>query len=319
MRWFAVVVLCAGCGRTALPNTQDQQSALSDVPSVCGIERSAWSWSTPEIIPELPALIATLRTNANTSIFDPVTSDDGLALYVSADFEGFFQVFTLTRPSLSEPFDHIELGPADVNDAVTTFGYQPLSSLNIAMAFSNFPAQGFPQNTYVVALADSAEPPHTWHTIAVDSLRSGLQDPRLTGDGTGLILNSVYDASATLRGIFFSERATIADDFSTLVQFDTLSTGDDSAPWLSADRRVMFFAHADDNLDASKPTSDIWVATRSDPSLPFADAAPLDVLNTPYFDGEPYVFAKDGVCELYLVQNRPEPPGYWLYRSVMVP
>ncbi len=120
MRLLAVVVVCAGCGRSPLPNADEQREALSVVPSVCGIERASWSWSTPGPIPELPALMGTIRTNVNTNIFDPILSEDGLTLYITADLLGHFEEFTLTRPSLSEPFDTIVTGPDDVNPVGVT-------------------------------------------------------------------------------------------------------------------------------------------------------------------------------------------------------
>ncbi len=187
------------------------------------------------------------------------------------------------------------------------------------MTFGNFPVPGIASGTSVIVLANTAEPPHVWQGIGVDTERSSLQDPRLTGDGTGLVFGSVTDASVPKRGIFFSERPQITDDFTSITQFDQLSTGDDSAPWISTDRRVMLFAHADTSSGASQATSDIWVTTRAAPDAPFTDARPLDVLNSPYFDGEPYVYESNGVCELYMVANLPEAPGFQLYRSLMQP
>ena len=310
MRFVMIVGLCAACGRSSLPDL----SPPTAVPTLGGVPLASSSWSTPQRLVDVEALLETVRTNVNTNMFDPVLSEDGLSLFVTTDIGGTWDVYELRRPSLTSSFDQIAPLGTDVNPTgVVTFGYQPLPSLGFVAAFGNYPLEGIAAGTFVVVFADAAESPFRWRASTVSLPFEVVIDPRLTADG-----NTMMFAVATIadprRSLYVSERATTADEFSAAVPVEGLTQQDNSAPWLSADKRVLLFANADPNAET---TSELWSASRIDVTGPFTDAAPIPELNSPDFDGEPYVFESAEVCELYIISWRPEAPGFRLYRSLL--
>ncbi len=310
----AVVALMGGCGRTSLPNPQPIEPTT---PTLCGLALGSWTWPAPQALPDVDALLETQRANINTNFFDPILSEDGLSLYVATDIAGPWDIYVLHRPSIGSSFDQIEVLGGDVNPAgVTTFGYQPLTAIGIAAAFGNYPAQGIPPGTYVIALADMKVSPLSWRASAVSLDYEVIIDPRLNAGGDALIFAASTVADPR-RSIYMSERALLDEDFTAAAPVEGLTTEDDSAPWLSPDKRIVLFASATAAPNAES-TSEIWSASRLTPSGPFTNASPVPELNSPGFDGEPYVFESEDACEIYIVSWRPEAPGFRIYRSTAV-
>ena len=276
----------------------------------------SWVWPAPQALPDVDALLESKRTNVNTNVFDPILSEDGLSLFLATDIGGTWDVYVLRRPSVGSSFDQIEALGADVNPAgVITFGYQPLASIGIAATFGNYPAQGIPAGTYVFATADTTVSPLSWRPSAISLAYEVIIDPRLTAGGDTLIFAASTVADPR-RSLYVSERTALEDDFTAAVPVEGLTTADDSAPWLSPDKRVLLFANANATANA-EGTSELWSATRLTPFGPFTNAGPIPELNSPDFDGEPYVFEGEEICEIYVVSWRPEAPGFRLYRSAV--
>ena len=84
-------------------------------------------------------------------------------------------------------------------------------------------------------------PPFAWRASTVNLVSSNIIDPRLTADGLGLIY--AITGADGVRKIYVSRRATVAEDFGDGVRVEGLPPADDSAPWLSADGRVLLFAN----------------------------------------------------------------------------
>lgn len=318
MRVAAVLLLCVGCGRTALPEPPppEQPIELPTGPTVAtlgGLE-GPWTWTAPELMTEIVPLLDTIRAIPNNAVFDPILSEDGLTLYLTSDAGGGWDVYALTRPAIGAPYDTITKLGTDVNaTGVSSFGYEPLPTVGTTMAFGDYPLPGVAAGTSVIVFADPSAQPLTWHGTDIDFAFSALIDPRITTDATALIF--ARTASDAMRHILVSKRASLADDFVDAAEVSGLPPLDNSAPWLSRDRRVLLFANAD---GVSQTTSEIWVASRTDPDGPFTTASPIAEINSAWFDGEPYVYENGDVCELYFVSTRPDIYPFLLYRSTLI-
>jgi hypothetical protein len=308
-RLLAIAAVCAGCGRTSLPSAVEQPTPP---PVLCGADPAAISWSQPQRLMDVQGLLDSVRTGGATVVFDPTLSEDGLTLFVTANLGTGYFAYSMRRPSLNEAFNQITLLPSDVNaPGVGPFNYQELASLNIATAFGGYPEPGYAAGTALIVLADTAGSPHNWRASAINAFRPGNGDSRLTADGRALIYASTTENDGS-RGLFVSERPSLTDDFVTASATAGLTPGDNSAAWLSPDRLVLYFVHAANA--ATQETSDIWSASRLDPTAPFLNAAPVAQLNTSVFDGEPYIFERGGACELYFVSSNVA--DLLLYRSI---
>jgi Tol biopolymer transport system component len=105
--------------------------------------------------------------------------------------------------------------------------------------------------------------------------------------------------------IWYATRSSPTGTFSKPVNLGSLinSTCDEGGPAISADGKTLF-------LQRSCQNTEIWSATRADPTLPFSDPAPVNEVNTAPDQGEPFL-TSDGLS-LYFVSWREQSQDIWV-------
>jgi hypothetical protein len=319
--FIAWVFLSAiACGRTNITPDEgvptDDDVVTDDGPVVaheaqlCGVPRSEQVWSTPELMTDVYDLMQEVNVHAAFEMFDPTLSEDGLTLYTTSDNSGPWLVHMITRAALDAPFTGYAVASSNVNvQGSIAYGYNVLASKNVAVTAANYPAEGVPAGSYIIAITDTSRTPFVWVQVPASRGFASVIDPRLSEDGLTLVFAVTVEGS---RRIFESRRSSLTASFLNASALTELPAGDNSAPWLSRDKRVLVFVHA-----GPDGNQDIWMADRSDTSEPFANAAPIAALNSTYVDGEPFVREGADGCELLMITRRPDNAGFFPYRSLL--
>ena len=242
--------------------------------------------------------------------FDATFSRDGLALHLSSDQGGRFQVWTARRPTQDAPFSSVTLESPDINPASgSTFGFQPLDDLAIAFISAPYPGslggRDFWRGTFMNAS-------WTWVATALSTAMND-DDARMTSDGLGVYL---IRPTAGPREIAFATRSTLAADFTGEAAVASLDgpggPSDDTAPVPIPDG-LLFASSRPGGLGID----DLWFASGKPSTGAFAAPIPLTAINSPAKDGEPaWLVRTDGRCELVFTSSRTAP--FLLHRSFVV-
>lgn len=261
--------------------------------ATCGAVACSWA-TTPTLTAPVP-----LTTVASTSLdLDPSLSHDGLTLWFASDRAGTFDIYEARRPTLDADF-----GPparrADLSAA----------SVDVAPFVFEDPDSGETE-TWIVSDRDTATlglQTELYRAVGAVPLARVVElstaayeyDPRLNRSGLTLWFS---------RGdtIWVAQRTTLRAPFGVASEVTELGPGAVADPSTTDDELTMLFTRT----DAS--TAEVWVATRTSPSVPWDAPRRVEALNTDTTnDGQVFVradgcevlFARDG----HIVQSRVVP------------
>jgi len=130
----------------------------------------------------------------------------------------------------------------------------------------------------------------------------GAVTPDIASDGLTLYFAmDVGSGNESNADLFFATRADRDSPFGPPVPMVELNTPyKEASPSISTDRRVLYF---DSDRPGGAGQTDLWVAVRSDPSLPFDAPSNLTEINTAFREITPSI-SRDG-RRLYFASNRP--------------
>jgi hypothetical protein len=300
-RWLAALSLAAGCaGRTL---------TLGEV------SPSPYHFQAPAPVVELEA---PARTD------NPTLTADLLEIYFTSDrASGNGDVWFASRPGASAPF-----GAPQPVDAVNTSGFETSAAISadgLTLWFgSDRPGGAGAIDVWVAQRPSRAA---SWSTpIDLVALNSPADDiPRPPGQH-GLVMPMAstrpapQNPSATYQ-TYLAARAGVGAPFGPPAPVPELAYTNRSTvdAFLTDDGLTMFFsstaAAADGGADAGGQTSDLYVAWRRSTGEPFSVTQPLDDLDTPADERDPWLspdgqtlfFTSDrsGVLEIYTARVLP--------------
>jgi len=202
------------------------------------------AWGTPTLVAELSS------TSTETT---PEITSDGLTIYITSGRTGTLgmgDVWVSTRATRSDPWSTpIQVGElcSTVDDAAPT---PTDDQLVLVMTSPRADSAGF----YDVYFSERASPTATWSTpVNLMTVNSNSNDysPMLSQDRLTLYFDS--GRTGVSEELFMATRASTADSFSTPVPITELNTGaSESDPWVSPDRRHIYFERAGSLYEARR-------------------------------------------------------------------
>ncbi len=241
---------------------------------LCGQLVNGWTVEPDEVVVEV--------SENNSVEGSPFLTEDGLTLLFASNRDGDFNLYSTTRTSLQDPF----AAPA------------PLDALNTSHNETAIAASG----DGLVALIASNRDPGTHGGLDLWSAsRPALDAPFSPPANLGEMLNTplneetpwmsadglrvYYSYKSSSIDIALTARPAIDQPFAAPsalagVNSDRIEVD----PALSHDERTIIFAS-----DRAVESLDLWVATRAEPELEFAQPKPLSLLNTDTNEFAPFL------------------------------
>jgi hypothetical protein len=287
----ASMVVASACGRVAFDLAGDARAG--DALAGDAVASDAAAVPLGEFGP--PQLLFAMPPSA-VAIDDPTLTGDLLELYFDYSFASTSDIAVVTRTAVTAAWSAPTTVTAlshptefDTNPEITADGLTMRVSLR----------QESPPRTYESTRATRGDP---WSPLAAN----GVPGHGFTTDATGTI--GVFHrnfAGAQGNELMLVRRASTADAWGPATLIAELNTpaGDGNA-FLDPTGRVLFF-ESDRGGDGN-----LYVASRDDVDDPFGMPEPLAELNTPGYEGDPWltpdlrtiVFASDrgGPVEFYI-------------------
>jgi Tol biopolymer transport system component len=133
------------------------------------------------------------------------------------------------------------------------------------------------------------------------------QEPSVTADGLIVLLSSDRPGSTGAHDLWIAQRGARTEPFATPVRVAELSSpSDDIHPSLSSDGLSVVFSS---NRPGGSGSYDLWIATRSDRSVPFSSPTPFAAVNSSSVDAGPAWDADRR--EIYFQSTRGGPYNVW--------
>ncbi|HEU4732521.1 MAG TPA: hypothetical protein VFT22_31720 [Kofleriaceae bacterium] len=321
-------VVLGGCGFSARavgddpppPPPDDAREGVIEVDAPAMPAKDCWSqWLDGPLALSTPR---PLEHQSDTSVTerDPWVSPDGLRLYYACDPNGApqSQVCLATRTKTEDPF-----GTGDpvtnVNVAGAAQGGASLTEDELTLILTSDRPGGSQFDFYLSTRGDRTATFPSGDVRFLGAVNApGTQhfDPSLTADGLKLYLAPIPPGG--VQHIFLSTRATPADLFDAprLVPVVNDATKADADPAVSRDERVIVFSSFRPTGVPATGATNLWYATRHDPTADFGPPRPIPDVNSDKDDGDPRL-ADDG-CTLYFSSNR-DGTTRDLYRATVAP
>jgi hypothetical protein len=270
---------------------------------------------------EVPQLVTELHSDNRTD--NPTLTADLLEIYFTTDrTSGNGDVWTARRTDVVHPFSPPEAVSAVNSDTFETSS--AISADGLTLWFGSDRPGGV--GTTDIWVSNRPSRSAAWSTpVNVVALNTAAEDiPRPPG-AHGLVMPlSSKTATAAFYETFFARRASEGSAFATPVLVSELVYPDRSTVdgFLSDDGLTLFFssaplAAAADGAagDAGAATADLYVAFRRSADEPFEAAQPLDDLNTPGDERDPFLTPdgktlyftsdRDGALNIYTASVKP--------------
>jgi Tol biopolymer transport system component len=293
-----VVALGAGCGRLRfdpLGGGGSDGGASTDGVST-GVTCSPFGGVQP------------LSINAVQNDGYPWLSSDGLELFFASYRPGGLggsDLWVATRPDSASPFG------APVNVATvssTTNDREPsLTADGLTLYFTSENRPGGPGSVDIwVATRPTRGSPFGAPTVVAELDTAGAdRTPAISASGLTICFSSDRPGGAGGYDLWCATRSTTAAPFGTPTPLVELqSSASDWAPWLGVDERTILFGS---DRPGGAGLTDLWIATRTDPSVPFDAPAPITELNSDADELSPALSA-DGLT-IYFRSGRPGGAG----------
>jgi hypothetical protein len=258
---------------------------------------------------EVPQIVPELRTDMRTD--NPTLTADLLEIFFTSDRSGNGDVWTARRASRSQPFvsptpvSEVNTSTFETSAAISADGLtlwfgsdrQPggVGTTDIWMStrpnrnapWSTPPTNVIPLNT---PLEDIPRPPGQHELVMPLSSKQGASAVYQTYLATRASPGAPFGAPVLISELAFTDKSTV-DGF---LSDDGLTLFYSSAPLLPADGAAP--------ADGGMPTADLFVAFRRSVDEAFSMAQPLDDLNTPGDERDPWL-TPDGKT-LYFTSDR---------------
>ena len=247
------------------------------------VAQPAGYFTQPKRVPGLPA--------SGFMLVDLTVTLDGLTMVFFTDRV----LYQATRSSRDDAFTGIHSLGSAINGS--SDGYAPvpgpaLTADGLVLVFARSPSSGsyWEQSKLFEARRASITESFGQATPLPDAINQYTSfTPHLSPDGLLLLFASRRPGGQGDEDIWVATRPSQSDVFGAPVNLNDFfpgsqvnSTHEEIAPWLSTDRRVLFFADLDLRNNSERPGSlggpDIWVATRPDTDSPFGQPQNLNDL-----------------------------------------
>jgi Tol biopolymer transport system component len=242
---------------------------------------------------------------------DPWISSDGFTLYYALGTPGASSgadIYIASRAASSLPF-----GGGSLIDALSTSGddFRPSLTADQQLLVLSNDQHGQFDVFLSVRTSMSFGKPDTRHLDAVNTAATDHYDPFLSSDGLRLYLAPSPRGGA--QHIAMATRADRDSDFGAAEPVRVINDAQsgDADPALSLDERVIVFTSSRPTGMASTGGTNLWYATRQDPTQDFGLPEPIPMVNSDRDDGDPMLSA-DG-CELYFTSNQLDVNNHDLY------
>jgi Tol biopolymer transport system component len=232
-----------------------------------------------------------------------------LTLLFGAWPEGNEDVFQTSRPGRGTSFEPAVLLPG-INTA-SNDGTPFLSADSLSIYFYSTRAGGEGDRDLYVATRSSISNAFA-NTERLANVNSSGMDhlPRLPNERT-LVFTSMRSGGQGSADLWVATRDDPTLDFEAPVPLEGINTGaDEEAGQLSADQRTLVFGS---NRNGGVGGHDLWFATRSSASSPFASPVNLTGLNSA--DEEVNVLMSDDGEEIFFSSNRVDGTTQQLWRA----
>jgi len=248
-----------------------------------GLAQPAGYFTQPKLVPGLPA--------SGLMLLDATVTLDELTMIYFTDRV----LYQATRTSRDEPFSNVQ--PLGTNINTRADGYAPapgpaLTADGLVLVFARGPSSAnyWDQTRLFEARRTSVTEPFGAAAPLPDAINQYTSfTPHLSPDGLLLLFASRRPGGQGDEDIWVATRPSLNNPFGDPVNFNDFFPGsqvnsqyEEVAPWLSTDRRVLFFADLDLGDNSERPGSlggpDIWVATRPDTNSPFGQPRNLNAL-----------------------------------------
>jgi hypothetical protein len=227
--------------------------------------------------PPTTAFAAPTRTSLSSASFEgtPAMPADQLEVFYKTNRDGMGNdIYSATHTpggAFGAPVRVDELNTASNDESPT------LSDDGLTIWFAS--NRGGNYDIYTATRVDRTSP---WTApVVVPELSSPKDDGGITVSPSQLVAYLHSDRAGTIR-IFRSERASVAEPWSTPVSVDELGS-DPENPWASADDCTIYFGQAGTGGD------DLFFAVRPAPGEPFGARQPLAPLDGGSDDDDPWL------------------------------
>jgi len=257
---------------------------------------------------EAPQVIPELRSDMRTD--NPTLTADQLEIYFTSDRSGNGDVWTAHRSDVLHPF-----APATPIAEVNTSTFETSAAISadgLTLWFGSDRAGGV--GTTDIWVSNRPDRAAAWLTpqnaVALNTTAEDI--PRPPGQHNLVMPLSSKTATAAVYQTFFAARPSAGAPFGAPVLVKELAFPDRSTVdgFLSDDGLTLFFSSAPLQFpadaaappDGGIPTSDLYVAWRRSADESFSSTQPLDDLNTPGDERDPFL-TPDGRT-LYFTSDR---------------
>jgi len=258
---------------------------------------------------EVPQLVAELRTDMRTD--NPTLTADLLEIFFTSDRSGNGDVWTARRSTRSQPF----VSPTPVSE-VNTSTFETSSAISadgLTLWFGSDRPNGAGTTDIWMTTRPNRNAPWSTPPTNVVPLNTAVEDiPRPPGQHELVMPLSSKQGSSAVYQTYLATRASTGAPFGPPVLISELAFPDKSTVdgFLTDDGLTLFYssallqAPADGAApaDGGVPTADLFVAWRRSLDEMFSMVQPLDDLNTPGDERDPWL-TPDGKT-LYFTSDR---------------
>ena len=270
---------------------------------------------------EVPQVVTELRSDARTD--NPTLTADLLEIFFTSDrTSGNGDVWSARRSDVLHPFSP----PAPVSE-VNTSTFETSSAISadgLTLWFGSDRPTGVGTTDIWASSRPSRSAP--WTTpLNVVALNTAAEDiPRPPGQHNLVMPLSSKTASSAVYETFFATRPSTGAPFGTPVLVSDLVVPNRSTVdgFLTDDGLTLFYSSAPAvapadgaTTDGGMPTADLYVAFRRSVTAPFTATQPLDDLNTPGDERDPFLTPdgktlyftsdRDGALNIYTASVKP--------------
>jgi len=272
--------LIAGCGRIGFDAFADGGTDAGTIDGAGGDAALLGPFSAAVEVVEL--------NQGAVNSEDPSLTDDLLEVVFSstrAGGVGGVDVWTSTRASIAGGWAVPVLAAAINTASDDTTPEISGDGLTLVVA-SNRPGGSGLYDLYIATRASRVAP---WSAPArITELASSADEftGSLAPDRRRLVFASSRTGGVGAGDIYETTRSSSTDSWSAPVTVSIDSTVDDSAPWLSADGRTLYFGTT---RAGGQGMQDIWIATRATPADAWTPPSVVSELNSADNDSDPWL------------------------------
>jgi Tol biopolymer transport system component len=263
-----------------------------------------------------------LGPTVNTGYHDAIASmsADGLTLWMDSNRSGGygqFDIWTATRPSLSDPWD-TPMNPGSPINTGSWDGAPSISADDLTLYFTSDRSGGQGGADTWVTTRETVGGPWGSPVNLGPTVNSSAFDvvTSITADGLSLFFGSGRSGGSGNVDIWVTTRATTDDDWGAPVNLGpTVNSPSDDTPTISADGRTLFLTS---ERSGGYGGRDIWITKRANVNDPWSEPVNLGLpINSSAWDQQP-ILSPNG-STLYFNSLRAGGSGLDIYQVSISP